>query len=252
MLLTPPVTECLGSRDYALCDFGVIPPSYLHPSSSFMTMSPLQELHPPSSDTMPRLSPSPSFSNTSSSSDDAPQLSFEYRWDDEGNYVRLSKKPSAGSNPVDDVLESLDDINGGPPDGGHSLLNEILGNERTAENPQSIAVVLSRSHSVTTAHEQLSSAASLPSRPFKRVVSGPDVSTRGHKSSLLSSATIERPLGRARRVPIDAKRREDFEFARREEEEREHALLRIREHEKENWANVLNYSKGEHTNLHAS
>jgi hypothetical protein len=168
-----------------------------------------------------------------------PQLSFEYRWDDEGNYVRISKKQPASEYSSDhrvlELIQGLDGLSNNP------TLNEILGNERTADNQQSIAAVLSRSQSAApTTHQRVSSAALPSSRPFNRVASVPAASSSGHRSGI----AIDRPIGRARRVPIDPKRKEDNHTGSKEAEQWEWESLRMREHEKENWASEGPYAKG--------
>jgi hypothetical protein len=189
---------------------------------------------------------SPSLSSISTSSDDAPQLSFEYIWDDEGNFVRLSKRGTATeyneqSNTQPEANESAQIQT------SEALSGDVLGNERTAETAQSVSSVLSVSYNAPSVAENVSSAAPA-SRPFQRAVSGPVVTPGSHRASLLSAN--ERPLGRARRVPIEEKRKEEVEMARkhREEEEREREArrLRMRDKEKENWAGGVDaYVKGQ-------
>ena len=189
--------------------------------------------------------PSPSLSSISTSSDDAPQLSFEYIWDDDGNFVRLSKRGIVAEDKEQNNTQPIDaEV---PSQTSDALLNDVLGNDRTAENAQSISSVLSFSHNVPSTRETLSSTPPL-SRTFQRAVSGPVVTLGTQRSSLLPAG--ERPLVRARRVPIEEKRKEEAEFARktREEEEREREVrkLRMREKEKENWAGGVDvYVKGE-------
>jgi hypothetical protein len=190
-------------------------------------------------------SASPSLSSISTSSDDAPQLSFEYIWDDEGNFVRLSKRPLEEEERAQiDASINVEDATGTPKNNTDTHLSDVLGNERTYDNPQSIASVLS--HSVSSVPQQTSNMAS--SRPFNRAVSGPAVTPGGHRPSLLVAG--DRPLVRARRVPIEEKRKQDAELERRdreeEEREREGKKLRLREKEKENWATGADaYVRGE-------
>ena len=175
---------------------------------------------------------SPSLSSASISSDDAPQLSFEYIWDDEGNFVRLSKRGTT-TEPNEPTAHDT----GTQLQTHDAHLSDVLGNERTAENAQSISSVLSLSYNAPSVVENPPSAAPA-SRPFQRAVSGPVVTPGNHRATLLSAS--ERPLGRARRVPIEEKRKEEMELARkrREEEDREREARRqrLREKEKENWA----------------
>jgi len=206
-------------------------------------MGSLQDLRLPSNELPLRSGTSPSVSSISSSSDDAPQLSFEYIWDEAGNPIRISKRPQLvdDSDTDQNVLGAIEDSSTGQ---NHSQLNnEVLANERTSENPQSIASILSRSHSVSASHDFLS--APPPSRPFTRVASNPVVPPSG-RSSLLTAS--DRPLGRARRVPIETKRKEEVENIRRDREDddrdREARWQRIRDQEKENWVASENFLKG--------
>lgn len=187
---------------------------------------------------------SSSVSSLSTSSDDAPQLSFEYIWDDEGNFVRLSKRGTTSEeNEPSNARPSKD----APLQTNETLSNDVLGNERTVEKAQSIASVLSHSYNPPSGGEDRANIVPTP-RAFQRAVSGPVVTPSHQRAGLLSAS--ERPLGRARRVPIEEKRKEEADLARkhREEEEREREArrLRMREKEKENWAvGVDGYVKGE-------
>lgn len=210
-------------------------------------MSTLPEL--PTTDIPVMPTQSPSMSSISTSSDDAPQLSFEYIWDDDGNFVRLSKRGTAAEDNEQHGTLSIDVE--APPQTNDVFLNDVLGNDRTAENAQSIASVLSLSQNASSAQETLSSTTP-SSRPFQRAASGPVVALGSQRASLLTAG--ERPLVRARRVPIEEKRKEEAERARksREEEEREREArkLRIREKEKENWAGTADvYVKGKCNNF---
>ncbi|KAF8583164.1 hypothetical protein K439DRAFT_1412429 [Ramaria rubella] len=210
-------------------------------------MTTLQGLPSLTSDIPSLPSASPSLSSISTSSDDAPQLSFEYIWDDEGNYVRLSKRPSTVEG-MQHVELQTDEATGPPQGNAHTDLNSLLGNERTAENAQSIASVLSLSHSASSVPQSMPSTTPA-ARPFQRAVSGPIVTPGGQRTNLLTAS--ERPIVRARRVPIEEKRKEEAEFARRdreeEEREREARRLRMREKEKENWAGGIDiYAKDHH------
>ncbi|KIJ29226.1 hypothetical protein M422DRAFT_269409 [Sphaerobolus stellatus SS14] len=196
-----------------------------------MSMGSLQELFPPLQYELPPMpSVSPSLSSISTSSDDAPQLSFEYHWDDEGNYHRVSKRSPEEKTVEQDILAAIEEPEA-QPNTNHVLLNDLLGNDRTAENPQSIASVLSRSRSASASQDFLS-VAPPSARPFGRTSSTPAVPLSG-RSSLLTAT--DRPMSRARRVQIpstsDAKRKEEAEVFRRIE------------HDKENWAGGQSYGK---------
>jgi hypothetical protein len=208
-------------------------------------MSTLQERPTLAADTPAMLTTSPSMSSISTSSDDAPQLSFEYIWDDDGNFVRISKTGPSAENIAQHSTQP--DASATPLPTNDTLLNDVLGNEHTAENAQSIASVLSLSQNATSVRENLSSPDSA-SRQFQRTVSGPVVSSTSQRASLLTPGA--RPLVRARRVPIEEKRKEEAEMDRknREEEEREREArrLRMREKEKENWFGGIDvHAKGE-------
>lgn len=177
---------------------------------------------------MPNLSPS--LSSISTNSDDAFQLSFEYIFDDQGNAVRISKNPN--SEEKQQKLFFATQEEGFAPS---TRLNELLGNEHTSENPQSIASVLSRSYGSlgTQSSNVVSDGAH---RSFQRAVSGSAVPMASSRPSLLEN---DRPSGRARRIPIDGKRKEDVDLLKRERDdedrEKEARLRRIREKDKENW-----------------
>ncbi|GJJ11741.1 hypothetical protein Clacol_005979 [Clathrus columnatus] len=179
---------------------------------------------------MHSLSPSPS--STSINSDDAFQLSFEYIFDDQGNAVRISKNANPEEKQQTHFFTSEDE--GAEPPG--SRLNDLLGNERTPENPQSIASVLSRSYGSLGIQSNMISDGPPNNRSFQRAVSSSAVSLGPSRPSLLD---VDRPLGRARRVPIDGKRKDDTDFSKKERDEEEIAkeagLRRMREKDKENW-----------------
>ena len=120
------------------------------------------------------------------------------------------------------------------------------------EDAQSISSVLSLSYNAPSVMENLPSAAPA-SRPFQHAVMGPVVTPGSHRASLLSAS--ERPLGRARRVPIEEKRKEEVELARKHREEEDHECEAcrqcLREKEKENWAGGTDlHVKGECNQLY--
>ena len=179
----------------------------------------------------------PSISSISTSSDEAPQLSYDYIWHDDGNFDRLSKRsPEAQEKEQIETSTLVEKVTGVPQNKPDSHANDLPCNENTSDNAQATASVLS--HSVSSLSQQVPSSTS--SRPFNRAVSGPVVTPGGYRASLLVAGERERPLVRARRVPIEEKRRQDAEMERRDREEtereREGKKLRLREKEKENWA----------------
>ena len=166
---------------------------------------------------------SASPSSISTSSDDAPQLSFDCIWDDEGNYVRLPKRSQEEQEQTGNDTVA-DNATGTPQNNAVSRPNDMLCNEQTAGSAPSIASVLS--HSVSSLPQQIPNPTS--SRPFNRAISGPAVTPGGYRASLLVAG--ERPLVRARRVPVEEKRKQDAEMERheREEAEREREAKKVR------------------------
>jgi serine/threonine-protein kinase TTK/MPS1 len=137
-------------------------------SSSMSTTSPLMSTTSPSMSTTSPLTPSPPrtpvdskprTTNTTPNSDDSSiidDLSFDYVFDHEGNYVRLSKGSSSKSNHSSPPT---------PPD------------IHLKPDPPQRRASLSRSES---AHAALNVAPSdsAPARSFQRVVSGPALSSQ--------------------------------------------------------------------------
>lgn len=177
---------------------------------------------------------SPSHSSISNSSDDAPQLSFEYIFDDEGNAMRISKHAGSEEREKQSLFFTSQQHEEVVSAGTRPI--ELLGSERTAENQPSITSVLSRSYGSLGTQSNSNSDGHGIHRTFQRAVSSSAAPMALSRPTLPDN---DRLLGRARRVPIDGKRKDDLDFFKREREEEEREkearLRRLREKDKENW-----------------
>ncbi|KAF8502400.1 hypothetical protein JB92DRAFT_847191 [Gautieria morchelliformis] len=181
-------------------------------------MSTLQELPTLAAETPAILTTSSSMSSISTSSDDGPQLSFEY---------------IAQDNTQPDALEATLPTN-------DTLLNDVLGNKPTAEHAQSITSVLSLSHHAICPGEYLQPSPCIQTVPTYLF------GTRGQLSQSTCWPRCEASCAReTHQLRKSAKR--TLRWLERTGKKRNASVkLRLRDKEKENWVGGIDaHVKGE-------